>query len=289
MKIAELITLGTGRLAEAGVDCPQRDAELLLEFSLGKSRTQLLLSHHEELKAELIQQYYYLLARREKREPVAYITREQEFWSLPFLVTPDVLIPRPETEFVLESVFSCLKNIPLPEGRILDLCCGSGIIAVVLARELQRKIVAVDISERALLITRHNSIRNQTADLVAPVRSDLLTGLVPQPRFALIVSNPPYVSASAMEEGLQPEVAWFEPHLALDGGRNGIEVIQRIRRALPDALVPGGQFFMEIGYDQGAMVAELFHETGDDERSFQHVEILQDYAGKDRILHAVLS
>ena len=289
MKLAELFLIGQKRLAEAGIDGCQRDVELLLEYSLNRSRSSLLLYPEEEIPRVEVDTFLRYLARREQREPLAYIVNEQEFWSLPFYVDSNVLIPRPETEFLLETVFNRVKNSSLPAGRVLDLCCGSGIIAVILARELNLQVLAADISEQALAVTKKNSQRHQLENMVLPVRSDLFSAFPSKPQFSLIVSNPPYVSMQAINQGLQPEVAWHEPILALNGGQDGMEIIHKIYATLPNVLVSGGQFFMEFGFDQSKLVKDLFSAPTGGGLSFSHVEIHHDYAGLDRVLHAVAS
>ena len=169
---------------------------------------------------------------------------------------------------------------------MLDLCCGSGVIAIILALETGRSVTAVDISAPALQVARRNAIRHQVADRLALVQADLFSAFSPRHIFGLVVSNPPYVSRQELRDRLQPEVMHFEPHLALDGGVDGLDIIQRIRMTLPRVLKPGGDFFMEIGADQGLAVMQLF--SGDDtgEKIFERVEVLQDYSGRDRVLHA---
>ncbi len=289
MRVRELLRYGDRVLRDAGISEPTTDVFFLLGHVVKKSRTALLLAAEEEMNDADVAQFRVLAARRAKREPLAYILGEREFWSLPFIVSPDVLIPRPETEFLLETVLERMHKRPLAVGKIVDLCCGSGVIAVVLARELHRQIFAVDISEKALAITQKNAIRHNVATQVMPLCADLCSSFAPQKSLALVVTNPPYVSTVALADEMQPEVVHYEPRLALDGGAQGMECIRRIRRMLPSLLVSGGQVFMEIGWDQGVAVRKLF--LGDipgDESKFTTVEILQDYAGRDRVLHAVI-
>ncbi len=288
MQIGELIRIGVAELTSAGVvDCVH-DVHLLLGHCLGKSRTQLLASAREEVRQPGILEFSHLLERRKKREPVAYILGEQEFWSLPFVVNSNVLIPRPETEYLLEKVLTQIELEGCPDGQILDLCCGSGVIGAVLALELRRRVTAVDISLEALGVTKYNCVRHGVDNLVRLVRSDLFSGLAFSGDVPLVVSNPPYVSRSAIESELEPEVAGYEPSLALDGGEEGMDLIVRIRHDIPRVLMPGGHLFMEIGFDQGAAVSASLKGSVDGLRDFSKVDIIQDLAGKDRILHAVL-
>lgn len=285
MRLLELLHFGQTELQGAGVPEHELDARLLLQYCTGKSRSGIFLDGGCPAAPEIIARYHRLLERRKKREPLAYIIGEQEFWSLSFSVSPDVLIPRPETEFLLDRVLVLTDPQNLQKGRVLDLCCGSGVIATVLARETGRKVIASDISYQALQVTMHNSRLHHLESLLVPVQGDLLRPFCSAEPFSLIVANPPYVSSFDVANTLAPEVAGFEPHLALDGGERGLELIQRIRRALPAVLCPGGQCFMEIGADQGTEIQQLFSENNGDHRDFDKVEIFIDYAGRDRVVH----
>ena len=288
MRIAELLQESADVLADVGVENSGIDAELLLGHCLGMSRTELYLHAEDKLLRTSLTAFQQLLARRKKREPLAYILGIQEFWSLDFLVTPDVLIPRPETEQLLEKVIAMYTDSQVGEGTLVDLCCGSGAIAVVLAKELQRKVIAVDISFDALRITQKNSEKHGVSHLVSPVQSDLFTAFLPSPVLSCVVSNPPYVSSEEIAQGLQPEVAQFEPHLALDGGRNGLELIERIRRQLLKRLISGGHIFMETGTEQAEDLYRMFSTKNTEKRSFSDISIQKDYAGHDRIFHATM-
>ena len=287
MQIAELVQYGIDELKAAGIPECITDVHLLLGFCLGKSRTQLLLAAREEVPKAAEHVFTAMLQRRKKREPLAYILGEQEFWSHSFFVNPAVLIPRPETEFMLEQVFAeSATGSGFAHGAVLDLCCGSGVIAIILALELKRRVLAVDLSTAALHVTKRNARRHGVESLVVPVQSDLLATFGNNRCFSLIVSNPPYVSSGAIESEVEPEVRDFEPRLALDGGERGLDLIRRIREDIPRILAPGGQLFMEIGYDQGAMVGEMFAAQRSGLRDFFDIRILKDYAGRDRVLHA---
>jgi len=246
-----------------------------------------LLAAREEVPKTAEQMFTAMLQRRKKREPLAYILGEQEFWSRSFFVNSAVLIPRPETEFLLEKVFTESRTgSGFEQGAVLDLCCGSGVIAVILAIELKRRVLAVDLSSTALQVTSRNARRHEVESLVTPIQSDLLSTFGNKRCFSLVVSNPPYVSTVAIDKEVEPEVRDYEPRLALDGGERGLDLIQRIREDIPQILVPGGQLFMEIGYDQGQMVAEMFAAQRPGLIDFYDIQILKDYAGRDRVLHA---
>ncbi len=288
MHVGQFLRESAMALAKAGIDTPEIDAELLLGHCLAKSRTGLYLAAEEQLSESSIESCSTLLARRVKREPLAYILGVQEFWSLDFLVTPDVLIPRPETEFLLEQVIHFYKKDPIDSGIMLDLCCGSGAIAVVLAKELNKPVLAIDISWEALCVAHKNCVQHGVSHLVTFIHSDLLSAVLPRPCLSCVVSNPPYVSQESMQEGLQPEVAYFEPHLALDGGKKGMEIITKICVQLQSRLLPGGQLFMEIGTEQGADVSNLFTAQLANKQSFDEVSVQKDYAGHDRVFSTKL-
>lgn len=285
MRVIELVHLGIKQLELAGIDQAVLEVELLLGVCLQKNRTALFLASTLEVDPSQEQKFLTLLARRVGHEPTAYILGEKEFWSLPFWVTPDVLIPRPETEFLLETVLAVTRSGQWKPGPVLDLCCGSGVIGIVLALELKRSVIAVDLSAAALRVAQENARRHEVTDRLMLLQADLLSAFVPRPLFSLIVSNPPYVSQQELQDGLlQPEVMEFEPRLALDGGEQGLDIIRQIKLSLPQLLKPGGDFFMEIGTGQGQAVMELF--TGDSGFSiFDRVEVFADYTGRDRVLH----
>ena len=285
MRVSECIRNATRELAEAGVAGSELDVQLLLGHCLGKSRTELYLAAGAEIPPLLLERFTAMLGRRRQREPVAYILGEREFWSLPFTVTPAVLIPRPETEFLVEQVLASVGERQVPQGHILDLCCGSGVIAIVLALELERDIIAVDLSGEALAVARQNCSRHRVEDRVALVRADLLAAFAGRGRVSLMVSNPPYISQREIREELDTEVAAYEPLLALDGGEDGLDVIRRIKAGLPDLMLPGGEVFVEIGAGQGGELLAMFADEDGTQRFFEHVEVLKDYAGRDRVLH----
>ena len=254
-------------------DRARRDAELLLMYTLKRSRT-LLITHYDELLAnDLSLSYAELLERRRKGEPIQYITGETEFYGLPFLVTPDVLIPRPETEHLVEKVIELASDFAAP--RIVDVGTGSGAIAVALAHKLPHaSITATDISLRALALAEENaksngaSIRFLVGDLLAPTEGE---------RFEIIVSNPPYVAMSD-RDSLDVEVRDYEPALALFAGEDGLEVYRRLIPAAFEALTPGGFLVLEIGYSQSPAITELLTCSG-----FQQIEFVPDLQGISRV------
>jgi release factor glutamine methyltransferase len=287
MRIVDALHNGSESLKDAGVEEFDLDARLLLENVLNKSRSELFLASEINITETQFTRYQALIKRRVQREPVAYILGEQEFWSLAFIVSPDVLIPRPETEFLIEQVLSNANKENFNRGKIIDLCCGSGVIATILAKETGQDVIAVDISFKALQVCRKNICRHNVQDSVHLIQSDLLNSLQKIQQFSLVVSNPPYVSHVDVTNNLQPEVSDYEPHLALDGGVRGLELIHTIREQLEHALLPGGELFMEIGADQGEELKLMFSSKINGSDGFLAVEILKDYAGRDRVIHAI--
>jgi release factor glutamine methyltransferase len=251
----------------------RRDAELLLMHSLKRSRAWLITHDDELLADDLSASYAELLERRRKAEPIQYITGETEFYGLPFLVTPDVLIPRPETEHLVEKVIELASNFDAPQ--IVDVGTGSGAIAVALAHKLpQASITATDISSRALALAAENAKRNGVA--VRFVAGDLLAPVVGE-QFEIIVSNPPYV-AMAERDSLDVEVREYEPALALFAGEDGLDVYRRLIPSAFDALTPGGFIVLEIGYGQSAAVSELLARAG-----FAQIEFVPDLRDIPRV------
>ncbi len=283
-KVGFLLQQAIAELQHAGVEEAQTDAALLLCFCLSLSRTSLYLAVDDEVTAVCRQRFSDLLARRKQREPLSYILGEREFWSLNFTVTRDVLIPRPETEFLLETVFQ-KRNTGCLDSGILDLCCGSGVIGVVLARELNRGVTAVDCSGKALSVARQNSSRHGVDHLVSLVQADLFNGFKRTKPFSLIVSNPPYVKQADINAVLEPEVSRYEPLIALNGGTSGLDVIERIVQALGDVLAYGGDFFMEIGDGQAHSIRSIFTDHGGDD-IYDFVTCYYDYSNRERVIHA---
>ena len=254
----------------------RRDVELLLTHTLKKSRAWLLAHAEEELSGEQDANYTALVSLRRKGEPIQYITGETEFYGLPFRVTPEVLIPRPETEHLVEKVIELAARFQQP--RIVDVGTGSGAIAVALAHECFFAVMtAIDISSRALAIAEENakrsgaSIRFLEGDLLAPVAGEC---------FEIVVSNPPYVP-SGDRATLSVEVREYEPALALFAGDDGLDVYRRLIPAAFVVLTPGGYVALEIGYGQSKAITELLTRAG-----FEQIEFIPDLQGIPRVAYA---
>jgi release factor glutamine methyltransferase len=267
-------------LSELGIETSAVDAKLLLTHAAGYSAAELIANGGEKVPAAVYERFETMLARRQAREPIAYIVGKQAFWSLEFTVDQNVLIPRPETEGVVECALDLIKNIPTP--TICDIGTGSGAILISLLHERQyARGVGVDISTNALEIARKNAEIINVADRITFLKSDYLEEVVDQ--FDLIVSNPPYITDEAMLQ-LATDVHRYEPGLALEGGRDGLQAYRRIINGLAAKLTPGGFVVFEIGYDQGDDVSKLLSEQG-----FSDILVGSDLAGHDRVVSAKLS
>ena len=280
--VTDVLRRATGRLRQAGVGTPRLDAELLLMETLGWSREDLYRNPEGGLRQAQAERFESLVSRRLRAEPVAYMTGTQEFWSLDFRVTPDVLIPRPETEHLVEVVADFLASRPGP-CRVLEIGTGSGAIAVCLARECaEAEIWATDVSAPALDVARDNALRHGVEGKIRWLRGDLFApvhGLTE--RFDVLVSNPPYVPSGEIG-GLQRDVRDWEPVLALDGGADGMDFYRRLVREGARHLREGGLLAVEVGAEQGGAVSRLF----DAEAGFHRVRVRRDYAGLPRVVTA---
>jgi release factor glutamine methyltransferase len=284
MQLAELYRETVLKLSRAGIENARADTDQLLGFALEMTRSQLYLRGTDELSSTQLARCRDLVGRRLAREPLHYITGVREFWSLEFVVSPAVLIPRPETEFLLERILDTLGREGYSGGPIVDMCTGSGVIAVVLSGEIEGcPMVAVDRSPAALQVAAQNVSRHRKDDRVLLVCADLFSALRPRQGFEVIVANPPYVAASEFA-GLQPEVREWEPTGALLAGDDGLDVIRKLVADAPGHLFPGGWLFFEIGAEQENGINELFSGPAGD--AYERVEIIRDWAQRPRVLQA---
>ena len=261
-----------------GVPSARSTAEVLLSHCLACERIDLYLRYDQPLQADELARFKTLIQRRQRREPDAYIIGRREFWSLLFQVNPDVLIPRPETECLVETA---LARQPAHDPiEVLELGTGSGAVCVALAHERPSwRIKATDISDKALDIARRNADH-----LLGDHRISFLKGSWFEPLgeyrhfFDLVVSNPPYIVHKDLD-GLAPEVSRFEPTIALDGGGDGLSCLKHIIQTAPDYLKPEGLLILEIGHDQAAAVTALGRRGG----AYRTIDISKDYSGQDRV------
>ncbi|MEJ7599557.1 MAG: peptide chain release factor N(5)-glutamine methyltransferase [Kofleriaceae bacterium] len=269
----------TQRFTDAGITSPRLEAQLLLAHVLGCSRTQLYMGFDRPLGEPELAGYRGLIKRRLGGESVAYLVGEQEFWGLPFHVDASVLVPRPDTETVIEVARTLITDRAAP-CRVLDLCTGSGAIAVSLAKELPAaRVIATELSPEAVAIARRNVERNGFSDRVEVRAGDLFAPVAGE-TFDLIVSNPPYI-ATAVIATLAAEVKG-EPRLALDGGPDGLGFYDRICAAAPGQLAPGGALVLEHGFDQADAVRARMLAAG-----FTGVTLVHDLGKNPRVTHGV--
>jgi release factor glutamine methyltransferase len=278
--IRRVLTWATQDFTARGLDCPALDAELLLSHALSVDRIRLIVDSNVELGAEQLQAVRGLIQRRRTGEPVAYILGRREFYGLEFRVDPRVLIPRPDTEALIEVALRRTESRSL-HGHALDLCTGSGCIAIALSKARATwQFLATDISADALSAARHNAERLGTHNL-ALRQGDLFESIEPT-QFDLITSNPPYIPSAELA-GLTVDVRNFEPRLALDGGNDGLDLIRRIVTGAKAFLAPNGVLAIEVGAGQAADVAALFQSAG-----YREIERQRDYGGHERVVSGQL-
>lgn len=276
----EVYEAGREALQEAGIDEAALDARLLLEYVCGTDRNTLLAHGEREVSEEEYGRYRELIGKRASRIPLQHLTGEQDFMGLTFLVNKDVLVPRQDTEVLVEEVMQNLHD----GMRILDLCTGSGCILLSLLHYSNDCTgVGVDLSAEALAVAGENYERLRTArpEMEALfLEGDLFAALSTEGgRFDIIVSNPPYIETDVMST-LMPEVREYEPRIALDGGADGLIFYRRIAQEAGRHLNGGGMLFFEIGCEQADAVREIMEEAG-----FREIQVVKDFAGLDRVVY----
>lgn len=279
ISIAETILQGAHRLRKAGVPEARREAGSLLSYVLGRDRSFMLTHAEDAVGEEQAEKFRECLERRTQGEPLQYITANQEFFGLDFEVTKGVLIPRPETELLVETALKLLAGPP-DAPFICDVGTGSGCIVITLMKQIKEaRAVAMDISPEALAVAQRNAQRYSVTERIDFVLSDCFAALNSRdsrPAFDLIVSNPPYVEEGAMAD-LQREVRDFEPHNALAAGADGLDVIRHLLLEAPNFLRPGGYFLFEIGFNQAQAVRDLL-----DPKNWRLMDIHKDLQGIPR-------
>lgn len=275
--VLDLLRFTTDHFVKAGIESARLDAEVLLAFALGVERLQLYLDFDKPVPESERRGFRGLVRRRAgERVPVAHLTGTKEFWSLPLLVTPEVLVPRPETETLVEAALARAQE---PELRALDLGTGSGAVALALLAERKRaRVTATDVSAGALELAARNAERLGFADRIRLVEGDLLEPVAGE-RFDLVISNPPYL-ASGEAPGLAPELA-HEPERALFSGPSGFEVLDRLVAAAPAALEPGGWLALETAPDQAERVR-----TACERQGLVEAAVVRDLGGRPRVVVA---
>jgi release factor glutamine methyltransferase len=285
--VRRLLEWTAGFFARKNVDAPRLSAELLLAHVLEMPRIKLYMEYERPVSEVLLAAYKKLVQRAGEHEPIAYLTGKAHFFNLEFEVNSKVLIPRPDTETLVENVLQFCRSAPGFEApRVLDLCTGCGCIAAAIAHNLKNAtVVATDISADAVEVARRNIERLGLSERITLAQGDLyapLQEMVDVRPFDLIVANPPYIPTSQIQN-LDRNVRDFEPTAALDGGLDGLMVHRRILAEAPQRLRRGGRVYLEIQFDQGPAARALLDEHGE---NFDDVRVLKDYGGKDRVITA---
>ena len=279
MQLKQALSSAIDRLEAADVGSPRMNAEVLLMFVLGVNRAYLYAHPERDLTAEDEARYDEVLARRATGMPSQYITGHQEFWGLDFVVSPAVLIPRPETEHLVETVLELARGTERP--KLVDIGTGSGCVALALAHELKDvEVYAVDVSAEALALARANAARLGLDGRVLFLQSNVLEALAGVHDFDFVVSNPPYVGFGEADK-VQKSVRDFEPRVAVFAGEQGLDVIRRLIEQAHRALKPGGWLALEIGYSMRDAVVNLLSPT-----MWEDVRVVPDLQGIPRVVAA---
>ncbi len=275
--IQDVLEWTASHFADKGIASARLDADILLAHALRVDRLYLYLNLDRPLLQVERDRYRELVSRRAKREPVALITGTREFWSLPLRIAPGVLIPRPETETLVQAVLEKVRGIDEP--RVLEIGTGSGAVSLAVAKEVTAVgIVATDLDPKALEVARSNATDLGVSASIRFLASDLFSEIPDGESFDIICSNPPYIPTSVLET-LEPEIVGFEPRLALDGGVDGLDVIRAIASRARDFLENSGALILEFGDDQRDAVRDTLASHG----RFGRINFREDLSGKPRV------
>jgi release factor glutamine methyltransferase len=271
MNALELINIGETKLRQKKIESFRLDSELLLSKILNKKREQILINLDQKISQKKFSSYKKLIQRRSKNEPIAYIMKEKEFWSKNFLVNKDTLIPRPETELMVEKIIEIFKEKRI---SILDIGTGSGCILISLLSELNSsKGLGIDISKKALIVAKKNSEKHKILSNIKFLNKSLDSKF--NEKFDLIVSNPPYIKSSEIKN-LREDIKKYEPRIALDGGNDGLDLIKKVIYKTKYILKVKGMLALEIGNEQHKKVSEILIK-----KNFKIGQIIKDY--KDNV------
>ncbi len=278
--IGSLVKWATDDFRARGIENPRLDAEVIVAFALGIDRTRVIIESLRPLEAGELALLRDLVKRRRSREPIAYLRGEREFYGRTFRVDSRVLVPRPDTEALVDVALARTAHVSL-SMRQLDLCTGSGCVAITMARQRPTsKVLATDLSADALAVAHENAYRLGAYN-VGFAQGDLFAAVPAGSRFDVITANPPYIPTDEIA-GLMPDVRDFEPRAALDGGVDGLDFVRRIVAEAPPFLEPGGVLALEIGAGEAPAVRDLFVEHG-----YGDVQIERDYGKIERVVSGV--
>jgi release factor glutamine methyltransferase len=277
--VARVLGFATDDFRKRNNPSPRLDAELLLTNVLGVDRVRLVIESERRLSDGELGRYRSLIQRRRSGEPVAYILGQREFFGIPLAVDRRALVPRPDTETLVEVALERTRSRSM-YGRALDVCTGTGCVAVAFARTRRTwRVTASDVSAEAAGLAWENALRQGVACSVRVLAGDLF-GPVAGERFELVTANPPYIPSGELAE-LAPDIRDFEPRLALDGGPDGLDVVRAVVAGAPAHLEVGGVLAVEVGHDQATRVVELFERAG-----FREMLVQRDYGGRERVVSA---
>ncbi len=280
MNIREAIKTGMNMLKEKNIEDATLKSKMIMENVLGQNRQYIIVNDLNQLDYEQEKEYFFEIEKLLENNPIEYITNKKEFMNLELYVNQDVLIPRQDTEILVEEVINILQNIKAENIQILDMCTGSGAIAIALAKNVEKCIVdAVDISSGALEVVKKNIVKNKVEGRVNIINSDLFSK-VPNKKYNLIVSNPPYIERNVIEN-LDKQVQ-KEPIIALDGGEDGLDFYKKIINKASSYLESNGYLCFEIGYNQKNEVQNLLSNSG----KYQNIYCKKDLCGNDRVIIA---
>lgn len=276
--IARVLAWATDDFRSRGIESPRLDAELLLAHVLGVDRVRLVLEAPRHLEPNELAAYRELIQRRRKREPIAYIRGEREFYGLPMRVDRRVLVPRPDTEILVDVALERTSRVHL-DGELLDLCTGSGCVALAFShRRPTWRVTGIDISEDAVRVARDNAERLGAVPGVRFLVSDLDDALPDEAKFDLVTANPPYIASRELDT-LDSDVREFEPRVALDGGADGLDTVRRVVSVAAARLRASGVVALEVGAGQAPAVAALLESSG-----FSTLRKTSDYGGHERVV-----
>ena len=280
MNIREAIKTGMNMIKEKNIEDATLKSKMIMENVLGQNRQYIIANDLNQLDYEQEKEYFFEIEKLLENNPIEYITNKKEFMNLELYVNQDVLIPRQDTEILVEEVINILQNIKAENIQILDMCTGSGAIAIALAKNVEKCIVdAADIISGALEVVRKNVVKNQVEDKINIINSDLFSK-VPNKKYNLIVSNPPYIERNVIEN-LDKQVQ-KEPIIALDGGEDGLDFYKKIINEALSYLESNGYLCFEIGYNQKNEVQNLLSNSG----KYQNIYCKKDLCGNDRVIIA---
>lgn len=280
--IEKLLNWTTDYFTEKAIDSPRLSAELLIGYVMNLERIQVYMNFDKTTSQSQLDELHQLVKRAVETEPIAYLIGKAEFYSVPIKVTTDCLIPRPETELLVERAIDFLRKRTGPQ-TILDLCTGSGCIAVAVAKNYENcSVIATDISDAALAVAAENVKTHKLTDRIQLLQGDLFDPIIKEldeSKFDLILCNPPYVTAAEYQK-LDKNIKNHEPPGALDAGADGLDIYRKIAQNLDNFLKPDAALIIEIGYAQGPAVKEILEQNA----SFSEIKIEKDSSNNDRIV-----